>query len=204
MTADAAMPDAAKTSDAPIQSAGLCANPQLDEHFTSAMPCNGWGTRFSSHSSVTEGAGHLSITLQQTSSDGGCDSTSSYAIGPVGVIVEVPAVINVMDGYTALQFQGIDRSLGFNNHELLFATLNSQTVFASMPFDTATMRFWRMRASGSGIVAEYSADAMTWLPLGAQATTLAGPIKIALIAGTNDVSSGDTAQFARFVVCAGS
>jgi hypothetical protein len=180
----------------------LCgtATPLLDEEFDGTSPCTGWATTSANNTSMTNMNGRLRIAPSGNNANGQCNGSQAYAWGAGGVIVEVPSVLTGNDNYTLLRLNGVDRTIVAANGMLYFVTNNGATRFAMTAYSATAMRWWRARPTTNAVVAEVSADGLTWTLVHSQATTIQN-VTVAIMGGTQNNGPNGMAEFGRLVVC---
>ena len=195
-------PDAS-AADAPDAVApGPCGTPLIDDTFTESLPCSPWGT-----ATVTNGAtaseGNMALTfhLPMSGTEGRCDTNIAMPYG--GVAVGVGTLPDGAQSYMSLESQNaLHVELAMYNGALNLSAAGGNPVYASQPFDAATMRYWRLVpvASSMTVAAEYSADDVTWteLPKTAPLAALPDTIDLRIKAGIPAVTNAPAATQASF------
>lgn len=208
--ADAPGPDSA--IDAPM----CTPSPVFSNPLTDTSPCSSWGTSFvPPQGALAEGSGSLTVTMTSGPAFTGCNTGSRVLLDDRGFFVEIDDYLKQSGAYTrlALMFNGgggPDMSgprytFGPSNG---FLQLNINGVLAmSTQYIAAKMKFVRLRADAvpaTMVIAEYSADAASWIELirdGSVPVPSTG-VWLELLAGENGSGSfTDTAVFSHFNVC---
>ena len=79
---------------------------------------------------------------------------------------------------------------------------DASTLYTSLPYVAADMVWWRLRPVANGVIAEYSADTVTWQLLGIRTMTVPTTVTVEVIAGVGDNSTfSGTGRFERLIVC---
>ena len=208
-SADAARAaDAPRSSDAPGSGDApplMCTSTSPNDNFApGGMPCGTWGGPTQRGFAIARTASGLTITpttLTSSGDFGGC--TASNYDETQGTFVEVTSVLSGTTGYTNITaYVTTTAWLGMQ----VDSTGNLHTIMGSgsVPYDAATMVFWRIIPSGSDLVAQYSADAQTWTELGRQtfaSSNFSSIYNVTFGAGRADNTGAGTATFAVFNLC---
>ena len=198
------------TTDTPLVDAGsdaipsfpLCSDRRIDNTFPSTSPCSGLANAFSQNTTMVQGNGMLLIT-PTGQGDGGC-STGAVPFTAGGVIAKVTSTVMGQSAFTGLNAIGANNpAIAVNQNRLKFQAADASSLYTSMPYVAADMVWWRLRPSTSGeVIAEYSADAVTWHLLGVRAMTVPTSVTVEVLAGVADASTfNGTATFERLIVC---
>jgi hypothetical protein len=186
-------PDAATT---------LCAGatPRISETFDTGPACpldNVGGT-----ATLVLAQGTLQISTNTNSQFSYCNEQNLGTWSGNGATIEVPSVMTGNNAWTSFQMLGPNFAMTVKNGFLVFSDNTGATQYSLVTYVAAAMHWWRMRpdAGNTNIIAEYSADRVTWTLLGAHAG--GGTIRVQMIAGTDGVASPSGAsRFDNLVVC---
>ena len=177
--------------------------PSLDITFDNTDVCAPWGDVIANHTVVTQGGGKLTVQPSiQAEAFGGCSAKGITPLTPDGIIVEVEKVLGT--GYTVLNLgNGTDLQIMAAGDRLRMSSTDGMMIWSDMPeplYSPSAMRWWRLRRySPSDVIAEYSADAMTWKRLGVHANMSAAVAPFLTAGGSAD--GLDTAVFRRLIMC---
>ena len=189
-----------------------CAGSGLDDDFSTGSPCEPWGSIQNDHADVRLDSGHLLVTPEPSAPGttfGGCTGGAELPIGPEGQILEITGGLTGGATYLVMHAFGmeagsvdatIDQEMG------MIGVYDGLTpTSGAIPYDPPAMRWWRVRpeSDGTGMIAEYSADAVVWQFLGAAPGLAPKHIIVNFGAGTNSQEpQPGTASFGRLQVCA--
>jgi hypothetical protein len=173
---DAALIDAVVT---------LCFDPGNGCTFPGAVPCSCFGTSMIVSAVMAEGGGALRITPNANTlgAQGSCIRNAT-PFGMGGAIIEISQVVTGAQGLTAIQLGG-----GSDVHQLavqggqLIAQDGTGTI-ATMAYNGAAMRWWRIRPTGATTLYEYSSSGVTWTPLVTSTLPGSATYDVRIIAGT--------------------
>ncbi len=180
-----------------------CANPIFDQLFTDTTACAPWGGSFSnSGATITQGGGELDFALVSNIQNGaGCIAPTPVPLPAGGVIVRVPEVVTGGGTFTQLQILKNDSvALGVSGTELRYSKNDGLPVYQSATYDPLAMQWWRLRPAGGAILAEHSADGLTWVNFGSHTTAIEN-MRVQLIVGTNGGPNSGQSRFTRLVMC---
>ena len=201
--------------DAPIDhaiDAPACApNPNVVSDDFTGPACAAWGTAYHQGiSSVLQSAGELVVTMGAGTTEqyGGCYSNGTVPLDAVGVFVGIDRVDSAPNAWTELALKTDD------SHAVQIGVTDSGTVltlndygdsvrYATTAYLPARMKYVRLHtdAALTTVIGEYSADAITWTPVGdtgAQVTPV--PVVVVLESGDVDGTAG-SAAFSHLNVC---
>ena len=191
-----------------VDAAGLdapaCVMPEQSDAFDASEACSDWGYPLSGAAVEQLIGGELVLLPPAAGKNTGCVSKIPFGFGPSGVFVEVPAVGTGHFQYNSLQLfwntQRTDSSSIGVTDMIRFTAHGS--LLAELPYDPVSARWWRMRPSKGGVVAEFSADGRAWTLLGSDATAPPAICMAQIQSGLADGGSGATAMHvASFDVC---
>ena len=209
MTNDGAGPDDA-SSEAPGATDGaidgpaaaLCgaSGPRINEKFAAAPACP--LSVSGGNATLVLSAGTLQISTNTNGQNAYCNEQDLAAWSGNGATVEVPAVMTGNNAWTSFQVLGPNVAITHKNDVLVYSDNTGGTQYAMAAYNATTMRWWRLRpdAGNTNVIAEYSADRMTWTMLGSHAAS--GSIRVQMIAGTDGTASPSGAsRYDNLVVC---
>jgi hypothetical protein len=192
------------TGDAPPPAGLGCVTPLLVEHFTATTPCSPWGSPYmASNATMSEGSHSLLIQpASQLDSLAGCRSNATYLWTGGVVIVRTKQILTGMGPYTMLQTHGGgDVAIGAGDGTLKFQRTDGSLIWAAAPYQSVAMQWWRLRAVGGMIYAEFSPDGNAWTELGHQMLAVTS-ISIDVMASSGVSSSPPgVAEFTDLYVC---
>lgn len=196
--------DAPGTSDGAIDSpaATLCgaSAPRIVETFDAAPACplNVSG----GSATLVLASGTLQISTDSNGENAYCNEQELAAWSGNGATVEIPAVMTGNNAWTSFQVLGPNVAITQKNNVLVYSDNTGGTQYAMVAYNAANMRWWRLRpdAGNTNVIAEYSADRMTWTMLGSHAA--GGSIRVQMIAGTDGTASpAGASRYDNLVVC---
>jgi hypothetical protein len=190
------------TVDGPESQACTSRDPHDD--FMMTMTCGSWGTPTGN---VMEGGGTLTITPADAN-PAGC-TTTMPADFSTPVFVAVP-IIPSGDGTVAFFAQATGQGYVSSHVELRMQSGSSylfvvddvgRNSLGDLKYDAASMLWWRLRPAPVGVYGEYSADGITWLPIGLVPGTPPPAIMISLTAENFSGFADGSAVFQSFDIC---
>ena len=171
----------------------------FDDFETNGLACV-WGVTFeegvSQHDSVLE------VRLTGTRPVfAGCTAFRGYALTERGVFLKISSPLRVDTAYTALGVRGMTQ--GTSSFKLAFDGSTDFYVNNVLKGsrDGEPLPWWRIRHEGANVIAEVSADAMTWETIANKPTTIPPTVAIDIGAGINAASSPGSATFDTFGIC---
>jgi hypothetical protein len=203
--ADATGSDAAMHDVTPLPDAPSCTSDttSIQDDFTTSTPCSSWGGSSANLATIMQGGGMFSISpsVAVAGTHGGCAENGSMQFGPHGLFIEVTSVVTGQTAYTNLNAYAAPSGL---NSTLVAkgGVLSLLGSSAQIPYDPTAMRWWRLRPTASGVIGEYSADALSWTMLGVVPGQPPAMIRLDFGAGTdNPEPTPGTAVFHNLDIC---
>jgi hypothetical protein len=176
-------------------------------HASGSTPCAPWATFDATRATVVQSSGKLRITPSQSTltTHGGCIATALTGWGPEGLFVAVEDALEGSSSYTALTAYvalGTASQIVVRNGMIEVWNPGIGVALASVVYNPVAMKWWRLRPVGTGVTAEYSADALNWVFLATVLGTPPSQIRIDIGGGTNsqELAAG-TAVFDNLNVC---
>jgi hypothetical protein len=173
-------------ADAPadvLRDAPMCVNPPADmETFDNPNSICPWGF-FQTGCDYTVANGQLSMTTRvgQTGQCG-CGAFNTLTFGPEGELIEIEAIGSAYEYlFFALHWDASRTSLiSRTSPTMIQFSGPGGADLGDATFDPVTTRWWRIRpdADRSGVIAETSADALTWTLLGRDPTPAPDAVKL--------------------------
>jgi hypothetical protein len=176
-----------------------CIDPGNGTTFSGLFPCTAWpgASQVTNNAGLQQSNGYLQVSPNASSptARGGCFN-QNLSFGPGGAQVEVSAVVGSPSGVTAFDLtsvSGADFAMRVSGGMLRAFTDAAQN--AAVVYNASTMRWWRIRPLGAGVVFEVSSDAMAWATIG---TSTAAPSASVTIDISGAATSEPNPGFARF------
>jgi hypothetical protein len=182
----------------------LCGKPAISDAFVAGPACQPWGAQFGGAAVEVEDGG-LSITPRgDGQNSGGCTADVPIAFEDGGIFLEVPRAMPAGHGFVAMQAQGGSPPPTILVADGVLSLRVTDGTIASLPYDPAAMRWWRLRPDhiADTIVAEYAADGFHWSRLGVLDVEPPARITLEISAGVDTVDpTPATARLAHLNVC---
>lgn len=168
-----------------------------------AEACDPWAYSFdASGTTVIQRDGVLQVTPRGTGA-AGCVSTESFRFPRGGLIAEVQTIVSTTGAYTSLN-AGSDDSIQAVNGELLYEAGNASVMYARIPFEPTTMRWWKLAEEQDMWTASYSANGLgDWVVFGRRPAPASRNVQVALLAGLflEMPDATGAARYGRLLVC---
>ena len=184
-----------------------CISSGTMDMFSGTTPCAPWATFDETRATVAQIGGKLRITPSQSiqGTHGGCFATGLSNWGPEGLFVSVEDALEGVTSYTAMTAYvafGTPAQIVVKNGTIQVTNPNNGIALVASVYNPVAMKWWRLRPISTGVMAEYSADALNWVSLATVTGTPPSQIRIDIGAGTTtqEVAAG-AAVFDNLNVC---
>ena len=194
---DAGPSDAALDGPPPLCGSST---PRINETF-GALPACPLGVT-GGNATLGLASGTLQISTNTNSENSYCNEQNLGSWSGNGATIEVPSVMTGNNAWTSFQVLGPNFAITEKNNALIFSDNSGGTQYSTVTYNATNMRWWRLRpdATNTNVIAEYSANRVTWTMLGTH--TGSGMIRVQMIAGTDGTASpSGNSRYDNLVVC---